>query len=321
MWPWSPRPRRRRTRTAKPRPLRRRLGSEMLESRQLLSAVSLWDPVVESPIAPIAVSASTGQKPQSKIWEHDGDWWSVLPDKSGTWLWRLDNDAWSPVVQLSSNTSTAADVKVVGELAHVLMFQGTSSQFVTLEYAAGNYEFWTEQPQVVNVVLGSGVETATIDVDSTGRLWMAYDRSSTIEVRYSDGLYTSFTRADHRGQRDYHGRHLFDHRHAGWNDRGVLVESEREAFRFSHARRRHRSHVLDRRRSARKPVGPIQGARFCRRSHASGGQLEWHLVCRRENRIRQRGLRKNHAIGTASRWKLGQQLRDRHHRHAAGCGD
>ncbi len=42
-------------------------------------------------------------------------------------------------------------------------------------------------------MLGTGVETATIDVDSTGRLWVAYDRSSTIEVRYSDNLYTSFS--------------------------------------------------------------------------------------------------------------------------------
>ena len=191
MWPWSARPRH--TRTAKPRPMRRRLGSEFLETRHLLAAVSLWDALDQTEVAPMAISASTGEKPQSKVWEHGGDWWSVLPDNSGTWLWRLDGDAWSPVVQLTNNTGTASDVKVVGELAHVLLFQGSSSQFVTLEYGPSGYGFWSAQPNVLDIGLGSGVETATIDVDSTGRLWVAYDRSSTIEVRYADGLYNSFS--------------------------------------------------------------------------------------------------------------------------------
>ncbi|MEX2115100.1 MAG: LamG-like jellyroll fold domain-containing protein, partial [Pirellulales bacterium] len=173
--------------------MRRRLGSESLESRHLLAAVSLWDALDQSPVEAISVSASTGEKPQSKVWEHGGDWWSVLPDNSGTWLRRLEGDVWNSVVQLSGDTGTQADVKVVGNLAHVLMFQGTSSEFVTLEYGPSGYGFWSAQPQVVDMVLGSGVETATIDVDSTGRLWVAYDRSSTIEVRYSDGLYTSFS--------------------------------------------------------------------------------------------------------------------------------
>lgn len=191
MWPWSAR--RRRTRTAKPRPLRRRLGSEFLETRHLLAAVSLWDALDKTDVAAISNAGSTGEKPQSKVWEHGGDWWSVLGDGSGTWLWRLDGDAWSPVVQLTNNTSTAADVKVVGELAHVLLFQGSSSQFATLEYGPSGYGFWSAQPNVINIGLGSGVETATIDVDSTGRLWVAYDRSSTIEVRYADGNYTTFS--------------------------------------------------------------------------------------------------------------------------------
>ncbi len=139
MWPWSTR--RRRTRTSTRRPLRRRLGSESLESRHLFAAVSLWDALDQSPIAAVSVSASTGEKPQSKVWEHNGDWWSVLPDNSGTWLWRLDEDVWNPMVHLSGDSGTKADVKVVGDLAHVLMFQGSTSEFVTLEYGPTGYDF------------------------------------------------------------------------------------------------------------------------------------------------------------------------------------
>ena len=51
----------------------------------------------------------------------------------------------------------------------------------------------TSVRQVVNVSLSSGVETATLEVDSTGRMWIASDASSTVQVRYSDGLYTSWS--------------------------------------------------------------------------------------------------------------------------------
>ena len=159
----------------------------------MLSATSLWDPLVLQPTEAISISSSTGEKPQSKVWENNGTWWSVLPNNSGTWLWRLDDGSWDPVFQLSSDSSTQADVKVVGNLAHVLMFEGTSSELVTLEATPSGYDFWALQPHVIDVQLGSNVEIATLDVDSTGRMWIASDTKSTIEVRYADGDFTSFS--------------------------------------------------------------------------------------------------------------------------------
>jgi CheY-like chemotaxis protein len=38
-----------------------------------------------------------------------------------------------------------------------------------------------------------GVETATIDVDSQGRLWLASDGTTTVAVRYSDPPYSSWS--------------------------------------------------------------------------------------------------------------------------------
>ena len=34
------------------------------------------------PVSSIAVSDSTGEKPQSKVWQHAGAWWAVLPSTS-----------------------------------------------------------------------------------------------------------------------------------------------------------------------------------------------------------------------------------------------
>ncbi len=130
------------------------------------------------------------------MWEYSDTWWSVLPNDSGTWLWRLDNTGWNPTLRLSSSTSAHADVKAVGDLAHVLLYDGSTSELITVQYstgAGGGYAAWPVHPALVDVSLTSGVETATIDVDSTGRLWLATDASSSIEVRYSDFPYTSFS--------------------------------------------------------------------------------------------------------------------------------
>lgn len=169
---------------------------EWLEPRSLLSAVSLLDSAQFSTLAPLSTSTDTGEKPQAKVWEYADEWWSVLPNSSGTWLWRLDGTSWEPLLKLSSRSSVHADVKAVGDLAHVLLYNGIASELVTIQYsaaAATGYAPWTMQPEAVDVILASGVETATIDVDGMGRLWLASDATSTVEVRYSDYPYTSFS--------------------------------------------------------------------------------------------------------------------------------
>jgi hypothetical protein len=165
----------------------RTLAMETLEGRQMLSI---------TPLQGLSASQDTGEKPQSKMFEYAGQWWSVMPIKSGTWVFRLDGTTWTPTQQITTNSKVHADVKVDGDLIHVLMYNGTKSQFATLQYDAGpdnRFEPWSLQPQLVNIPLSKGVETATIEKDSTGRLWIASDAKTTVEVRYSDGLYTTWS--------------------------------------------------------------------------------------------------------------------------------
>ncbi len=166
---------------------RRSLAMESLESRQMLSA---------TPLANLSVSQNTGEKPQSKVFEYAGQWWTVMPNSTGTWVFRLDGTNWTPTQQITTNKSVHADVKLVGDVAHVLLYSGTSSQLASLQYDAGpdnRFEPWSLRPQLVNVGLSSGSETATLDVDSMGRMWIAYDPGNRVEVRYSDGLYTNWS--------------------------------------------------------------------------------------------------------------------------------
>lgn len=157
------------------------------------------------PLQTLNVSADTGEKPQSKVWQYNQTWWCVMPNSNGTWIWRLDGTKWKTVLKLSNLTNTHSDTKVVGNVTHILMYHGSAkdsvsqgdqsgygAQLVSVQYVAGapgKYKLWTVRPGVVDVPLTQGVETASFDIDSTGRMWMVSDTNNSIEVRYADFPY------------------------------------------------------------------------------------------------------------------------------------
>ncbi|REK15492.1 MAG: hypothetical protein DWQ37_09300, partial [Planctomycetota bacterium] len=147
----------------------------------------------------LSVSEHTGEKPQSKVWTQGGDWFAVMPNSDGTFIWRLDDGAWTQLLRLSESDAVHADVKAIGNLAHVLLFDGGDTQLASVEYNAAtrSYDFWSVRPGNVNLPLPGSTETATIDIDSTGRMWVAYENKSdnAVEVRYSDGDYSSWSGA------------------------------------------------------------------------------------------------------------------------------
>ena len=118
---------------------------------------------------PEPTTVSTGEKPQSKPWKHDGKWWAVFPNANGTHLWRLDGTGWTNVLRLTTRTSSKADCKVKGDLTHILLYQGASSQMASVEYdyTQGTYKLWSRRTSTVGLTLDQGVETATIDIDGS----------------------------------------------------------------------------------------------------------------------------------------------------------
>ncbi|MEA3365062.1 MAG: hypothetical protein U9Q79_05425, partial [Candidatus Hydrogenedentes bacterium] len=157
-------------------------------------AVHVDSPLIVIPLQRIEVTANTGEKPQSKVWSHGGHWWAVLPDAVGTHLWHLENSHWTAVLKLSDVSNSYADAKRVGEVIHVLLYRGTDSQLVSLEYvpAEETYRPWSKRSAPAIVALDPGVETATIDVDLSGRMWLASDGETDINVRWSAPPYTEW---------------------------------------------------------------------------------------------------------------------------------
>ncbi|WP_415296825.1 LamG-like jellyroll fold domain-containing protein [Cellulosimicrobium sp. SJTW-1] len=147
----------------------------------------------------IPLTGNTGEKPQSKLWSAGGTWWAVLASAStspaGTWVWRYDAAAktWTNVTRISERTDVRADVKTVGDVAHVLL-HGPTTTLVSIQRDAqsNTYVPWTSRAGATAVSL-PGSETATIDIDSTGRMWVAWDTASQVQVRWSDAPYSSFS--------------------------------------------------------------------------------------------------------------------------------
>lgn len=146
-------------------------------------------------LSSVSVNTDTKDKPQSKVWTYDGRFWTVLTTSSGTFVYRLDGPTWKSVLKLTSSDYGRADCKMAGNVTHILMYRGTSSFLYSIEYVPGSatYKPWTRRTAKASVSLDSGVETATIDIDGTGRMWLASDGSSKINVRYSDSPYSSWS--------------------------------------------------------------------------------------------------------------------------------
>ena len=87
----------------------------------------------------MTVSQTTGEKPQSKLWTYGDHWWSVMPDKTGTWIWRLDATTWTKVLQLSTKTTFHADTLVEGDVVQILLVDASNpanSQLSSVQYVA-----------------------------------------------------------------------------------------------------------------------------------------------------------------------------------------
>ena len=188
---------------------------EQLEERSLLAID--FGPLVQAAAAPSSLAAdgpagttitpiatisdvdtnATLKNPQSKVWSHDGVWWSVLNTNSGTSLYRLDGATWTQIIFLTGSFHNA-DVLPVGngDVTYALLYSGGLPKLAKFTYVSGAYELTplvSPAVPLASVPISAGSDTATIAIDTTGKMWLAYDAQDTIEVRYADAPYTSWS--------------------------------------------------------------------------------------------------------------------------------
>jgi hypothetical protein len=147
------------------------------------------------PIEPQSSPTNTSSKPQSKVWKYNNEFYSVFPNNSGTYIWKLDGKQWNQHLLLTTNNNSKADCYAVSDTVFILLFQGQISEFTVLKFEASSqqYQFLNPTNNISRIMFDSSTETATIAFDSKSTLWMTYEANNNIEVRNSISPYMSWS--------------------------------------------------------------------------------------------------------------------------------
>jgi len=145
----------------------------------------------------VPISSHTGYEQQAKVWTYAGYWWAVMATANGTKIFRLDGTNWTDILTIAASTNSKADCKVVENVTHILLFRGASSNsyLVSVEYDASTntYKLWSKRSSKITIVFESNTQTATMDMDGTGGMWVASDALNDINVRWSDYPYSTWS--------------------------------------------------------------------------------------------------------------------------------
>jgi hypothetical protein len=131
-------------------------------------------------------------KPQSKLWFHDNAWWALMVgagSNSTTIHELMPNHTWRNTGALvdarANNTGDALWSSREGKLYVASRAAGSSLQVNGFSYNTAT-RAWAVLPGFpVTVNSGGASESATIDQDSAGNLWVTYTRSSRLWVAHS----------------------------------------------------------------------------------------------------------------------------------------
>ncbi len=131
-------------------------------------------------------SGSTGEKPQSKIWYHDGSYWGAFRGSDGVAIYEKQGSTWVHGTFANALLSTGghADVKWTGTNLYVLVYNTTCNVFeFTYNSAARTWTRTSGFP--VKVPNPAGSETMVLESDSTGRLWLVAEGGGNINAYYT----------------------------------------------------------------------------------------------------------------------------------------
>ena len=135
-------------------------------------------------------------KPQSKLWYHDGTWWACLNNASKLTIYRLANATWTPKLDLQNAVTPlfkggTSDALWDGTNLFVAVWDYTTSKIYKLAYDPVGQTYTLLAGFPVSLSMRPYSETIVLDKDSTGRLWATYEGEQRIYVAYT-------TTADHK---------------------------------------------------------------------------------------------------------------------------
>ena len=139
--------------------------------------------------SPDVLTNPTAAENQSKLWFHDGSWWSLLngPRGRGVRVQELMPDhSWQATnAVLSTNVEQVGDALPDGDTVHIAQrIPNGDLQYVRLTYDPESREYRATDPVTVTRLGGNGF--ASIVKDGKGRLWIGYANGLVTAVTWSD---------------------------------------------------------------------------------------------------------------------------------------
>jgi hypothetical protein len=139
-------------------------------------------------------TAATADKPQSKVWYNDGSWWALMIPAGGTTvnIHKLVNHTWTDTgTVVDTRVTSTGDALFSGSRLYVISRTSSTGagaiRLYRFTYAGGVYT-----KDLTNQFGGAGSESATIDKDSDGRLWVTFTRGNVVYVTHSDVSQTTW---------------------------------------------------------------------------------------------------------------------------------
>ena len=128
----------------------------------------------------VAVDWATQDKPQSKVWTLDGNWFGMFPVAEGFRVFRLEGNKWADCSKesIAFPTNAKADCLSVGKDVYALLVREAELAIVHFEYTKDSYKIITK----TNITALGAVETASIAMDSVGKIWITGDENEKIFV-------------------------------------------------------------------------------------------------------------------------------------------
>ncbi len=139
-----------------------------------------------APIFTVDVPSPTADKPQSKVWFAHGSWWTWLPVKEGSSVWRREAAGqWARQTALDAplrGLPGQADVWADEREACAVLVAERRLAFACLAWRGAGYEL-ARAP--VPIEVEGKLETATLARDGRGEWWIAYGLEREMWVRRS----------------------------------------------------------------------------------------------------------------------------------------
>ena len=129
-------------------------------------------------------------KPQSKLWVHDGFWWACMNNSTNLEIYKLDAGTWTSMLVLQAAATPSfqggtSDALWDGTHLFVAVFGLSTSKIYKLSYDSLTTTYSVLPGFPKSLTMSTGAETIVLDKDSTGRVWATYEAGGKVYVYYS----------------------------------------------------------------------------------------------------------------------------------------